>query len=127
MSNKTSQHILSTSANLLGFGLFVITSLHISNKSEVTFIDDFATIVTILLAFSCLFSFFAIKSEKEKRKRKRIAKKKEPKKPEKPKEEEKEKKKEKKIKKPSVIFSGKVYVLNGCGVIRLLPDLLAHF
>ena len=69
MSNKTSQHILSTSANLLGFGLFVITSLHIANKSEVTLIDDFATIVTILLAFSCLFSFSAIKSEKEKRKR----------------------------------------------------------
>ena len=69
MSNKASQHILSTSANLLGFGLFVITSLHIANKSEVTLIDDFATIVTILLAFSCLFSFFAIKSEKERRKR----------------------------------------------------------
>lgn len=40
MANKTSQHILITSVNLLGFCLFVFTSLHLSNKTEDTFIDD---------------------------------------------------------------------------------------
>lgn len=39
MANNTSQHILSTAANLLGFCLFVITSIHISNKSEAGLVD----------------------------------------------------------------------------------------
>jgi len=64
MSNKTSSHILSAAANLLGFCLFVITSLHVSNKSESTHIDEFASFVTLLLSFSCLFSFFSIKTIK---------------------------------------------------------------
>ena len=34
MKRNTSPHILNTAANLLGFCLFVITSLHISNKRE---------------------------------------------------------------------------------------------
>lgn len=69
MSNKTSPHILSTSANLLGFCLFVITSLHIAKKSEVSVIDEFASVITLLLTFSCLFSFFSIKTAKEKQKK----------------------------------------------------------
>jgi hypothetical protein len=67
MANTTSQHILSTSANLLGFCLFVITSLHITNKSEVSIIDELTSIVAVLLIFSCMFSFFSIRtSEREK-------------------------------------------------------------
>ena len=69
MSNKTSPHILSASANLLGFCLFVITSLHITNKSDISVIDEFASVVTLLLTFSCLFSFFSIKTIKEKQKK----------------------------------------------------------
>jgi len=34
MSNKTSQHILGTSANLIGFCLFIITSLHLTKKMK---------------------------------------------------------------------------------------------
>ena len=34
MANNTSQHILNSSASLLGFCLFVITSLHITNRIE---------------------------------------------------------------------------------------------
>jgi hypothetical protein len=64
MSNKTSSNILSAAANLLGFCLFVITSLHVSNKYESTLIDEFASVVTLLLSFSCLFSFFSIKTIK---------------------------------------------------------------
>jgi hypothetical protein len=65
MANKTSQHILNTSANLLGFCLIVITSLHITDKSETTHIDEFTSIISILLIFSCFFSFLSIKTLKE--------------------------------------------------------------
>jgi hypothetical protein len=68
MANTTSQHILSTSANLLGFCLIVITSLHITNKSEVSIIDELTSFVALLLIYSCMFSFFSIRttiSEKE--------------------------------------------------------------
>lgn len=62
MPNKTSQHILSTSANLLGFCLVVITSLHITNEAQSSYIDEWASVVATLLIFSCFFSFFSIKS-----------------------------------------------------------------
>jgi len=66
MINKTSQHILSTSANLLGFCLFIITSLHISNKSENILIDEFTAIVALFLTVSSILSFISIKTEKQK-------------------------------------------------------------
>ena len=62
MANTTSQHILSTAANLLGFCLFVITSLQISNKALISKIDEFTAIIAIILVFSCLFSFFSIRT-----------------------------------------------------------------
>jgi hypothetical protein len=62
MANNTSQHILNTSATLLGFCLFVITSLHIANKIETNFIDEFTSVVAILLTFSCIFSFMSIRT-----------------------------------------------------------------
>jgi hypothetical protein len=64
MPNKTSPHILNTSANLLGFCLIVITSLQITNKAETTHIDEFTSIIAILLIFSCFFSFLSIKTGK---------------------------------------------------------------
>ena len=66
MANKTSQHILGTSANLLGFCLVVITSLHIAQKTESTLIDEFTSIVALLLTFSCILSFISLQTEKEK-------------------------------------------------------------
>ncbi|AYN06607.1 hypothetical protein [Flavobacterium sp. 140616W15] len=65
MANKTSQHILNTSANLLGFCLIVMTSLHITNKSETTHMDEFTSIISVFLIFSCFFSFLSIKTIKE--------------------------------------------------------------
>ena len=62
MANKTSPHILSTAANLLGFCLFVITSLHIANRSQGTLIDEFTSVVAVLLSGSCVFSFFSIRT-----------------------------------------------------------------
>ena len=67
MANTTSQHILNTAANLLGFCLFVITSLHITNRIETSIIDEFTSVIAILLSFSCLFSFISIRTLNEKR------------------------------------------------------------
>jgi hypothetical protein len=67
MANYTSQHILNTSASLLGFCLFVITSLHIANMTERYFIDEFTSFVAVLLTFSCMFSFISIRTKIEAR------------------------------------------------------------
>ncbi len=70
MANNTSQHIMNTSATLLGFCLFVITSLHISNMIETHLLDEFTSVIAVLLTFSCIFSFVAIRTsikEKENR------------------------------------------------------------
>lgn len=63
MANNTSQHILGTAANLLGFCLFVITSVHTSNTAATTLIDDFTSIIALLLSLSCLFSFISIRDQ----------------------------------------------------------------
>ena len=63
MPNTTSQHILSTAANLLGFCLFVITSLHVTDRAASSFVDEFTSIIALLLAFSCLFSFISIRTK----------------------------------------------------------------
>jgi len=67
MANKTSQHILGTSANLLGFCLIVITSLHIAQKTENTLIDEFTSIIAILLTVSCILSFASLRTENTRR------------------------------------------------------------
>lgn len=67
MANTTSQHILNTSANLLGFCLFVITSLHIANKTETHLIDELTAVVAVLLTFSCVVSFISIKTKNPER------------------------------------------------------------
>jgi predicted membrane channel-forming protein YqfA (hemolysin III family) len=63
MANNTSQHIIGTAANLLGLCLFVITSLHITSSTESSIIDEFVSVVALMLAFSCVFSFFSIRSK----------------------------------------------------------------
>jgi hypothetical protein len=66
MANKTSQHILGTSANLLGLCLFVITALHISDSFEQSIIDELTTIIAIFLAASCILSFLSLRTEEVK-------------------------------------------------------------
>ena len=62
MANNTSKHILNTAANLLGFCLFVITSLHISDMTETRMIDILTSVIAILLTFSCILSFVSIRT-----------------------------------------------------------------
>jgi len=67
MANSTSPHILNTSANLLGFCLFVITSLHIADRAETHIIDELTSIVALLLTVSCIFSFISLRASDPKR------------------------------------------------------------
>jgi hypothetical protein len=67
MPNNTSQHILNTSANLLGFCLFVITSFHVSDRAETSVIDELTSLVALLLVVSCLLSFFSLRAENPKK------------------------------------------------------------
>lgn len=67
MSGKTSQHILNVSATLLGFCLFVITSLHIADATRNHFVDELTAVVAVLLIFSCIFSFMSIRTKNEKK------------------------------------------------------------
>jgi len=63
MANNTSQHILNTAANLLGFCLFVITSLRIANLTETLIIDELTSVVAVLLTLSCVFSFTSLRTK----------------------------------------------------------------
>lgn len=63
MANNTSPHILNTAANLLGFCLVVITSLHIANEIETHIIDELTAVVALCLTFSCGLSFSSIRSK----------------------------------------------------------------
>jgi len=67
MANNTSQHILNTSANLLGFCLFVITSLRIADKIESHLIDEFTSVIALMLTLSCVFSFISIRTKFKRR------------------------------------------------------------
>lgn len=71
MSTGSSHHILNTAANLLGCCLFVITSLHITDKSENSLVDEATAVIALLLTVSCVLSFVAIKTKYENREQKK--------------------------------------------------------
>lgn len=65
MSKNTSPHILNTSATLLGFCLFVITSLQIANYTVNHIIDELTSVIAVLLTISCIFSFNSMRAADE--------------------------------------------------------------
>lgn len=67
MANKTSQHILGTAANLLGFCLFIITSLHLTDKAEISLVVEFTSLVALIPIASSVLSFVSIRTESPKR------------------------------------------------------------
>lgn len=67
MANKTSQHILNTSANLLGFCLVIITSLHLTNQSQNLLIDEVTSLIALFLTVSSVLSFLSIRAEDTKK------------------------------------------------------------
>ena len=68
MPKKTSEHILGTAANLLGFCLIVLTSLHFTNKTANTVIDELTSLIALLLTSSSSFSFISIRTQDQRRK-----------------------------------------------------------
>ena len=62
MPQSKSPHILSTSSNLLGFCLIVMTSLKISDHAEATVLDELTGIASVLLMASCILSFLSMRT-----------------------------------------------------------------
>ncbi len=67
MADKKSSHILSTSSNLLGFCLLVLTSLKISKFQQATMIDEFTGAASVLLMTASIFSFLSMRIKNIKR------------------------------------------------------------
>jgi ABC-type uncharacterized transport system permease subunit len=67
MSKPSTQHILATASNLLGFCVVAITSLHASSVIKTSMIDEFVSGIAILLISSCILSFGSIRTNSEKR------------------------------------------------------------
>ena len=67
MSSEKSSNILSTSSNLLGFCLIVLTSLEVTNYSVKSAMDEFTGVAALFLGVSCVLSFLSIQSSSERR------------------------------------------------------------
>ena len=62
MAGTKSPHILSTSSNLLGFCLIVMTSLKIADRAEAGILDELTGIASVLLMASCILSFQSMRT-----------------------------------------------------------------
>ena len=60
-----SHHILNAASNLLGVSLIIVTALHITSYSKQTLADEVALTAALLLIGSCLLSYLAIRTERE--------------------------------------------------------------
>jgi len=70
MPNITSQHILNTASTLLGLCLVVITSLHLTSQQENNLMDEITSVISLLLAAACIFSFISLRTQNHKLERK---------------------------------------------------------
>ncbi len=61
--NKKTQHILSTSSQLLGICFIVLTALRIQKLFEASVIDELTAFAAVLFMTSSLLSFLSIRSE----------------------------------------------------------------
>jgi hypothetical protein len=58
------QHILGTSANLLGISFAIFTLIRALNIGESTYIDELAIVAVFFFLGSCLFSYASMRSRK---------------------------------------------------------------
>lgn len=63
MPTKTAPHTLASSLNLLGLCLIVLTSVHLTNSSAMSLIDEIICFLSIILSFSAVLAFFSIRSD----------------------------------------------------------------
>jgi hypothetical protein len=59
-----SQHILGTSANLLGICFAIFSVIRVLGRGDLTYIDEIAVVSVFLFLFSCLFSYVSMRSRK---------------------------------------------------------------
>ncbi|MFT3886207.1 MAG: hypothetical protein QM724_12505 [Flavobacteriales bacterium] len=62
MPTSRSPYILSTSSNLIGLCLIVMTSLKIADHTAASVLDEFTGVAAVLLMSSCLLSFLSIRT-----------------------------------------------------------------
>ena len=60
--NSNSQHILNTSANLLGLCFIVLTSRNILEMKAASLIDEFTAFAIFSFMLSCILSFLSMRS-----------------------------------------------------------------
>lgn len=65
MTNRSSPHILNTSANLLGFAFIVLTTIKGFHLPQAGIIDELVALLVIIFALSSLVSFASMRSEGE--------------------------------------------------------------
>lgn len=63
--NDNSQHILTTSSNLMGFCFIVLTSLKVLKLKESTVIDELTAIAILMFMASSLLSFLSMRSSRK--------------------------------------------------------------
>ena len=56
-----SPHILNAASNLLGIALLIVTGIHITSHSDVTYADETALASALLLAVSCFVSYLSVR------------------------------------------------------------------
>lgn len=66
MSPKNSPDTLGSSLNLLGFCMVVLTSVHLTNTSKNSLIDEITSILSIILAATALLSFVSMRFDNPK-------------------------------------------------------------
>ena len=64
--NGISNHILSTSANMMGICFLIISLISVSGIRHKTLLDEFCSITMLLFLASCILSYCSIRSMKNK-------------------------------------------------------------
>lgn len=60
-------HILPTSANLLGICFLIFSLAHFQERLAATFLDEFSALALLLFLASCFFSYFSLRNQKGER------------------------------------------------------------
>lgn len=56
-------HILPTSANLLGICFLIFSLAHFQEQLAATLLDEFSALALILFLVSCFFSYFSLRNQ----------------------------------------------------------------
>jgi formate hydrogenlyase subunit 4 len=63
MATKSAPDTLGSSLNLLGLCMILLTSIHLTNTSGMSFIDEFTSILSLLLTSTAILSFIAMRND----------------------------------------------------------------